>query len=285
MKEIVINFGDMGKVLVVQIGMVLLFHSFAFSYSNGKQEPESKRQSLSSQEERATLSKKIPGEILKNDILHTIKAHTISEPFEQKILPRPSRIDQKIIYEGDKKGQQRRDLNRKVDSSIYFATLVIVILAFILQGLRIWLSQLKQNWFVTMDSGIIKENPVRDKLIRWFEEVERRRDKINGIFGFLYLVLLLSLILVAITLITSRQPYNWLRFLIFGITIFFVGGIGTVVFGYFTGQINPVRINCTNYGGIAESLRTLQKEAVIAAGIKQGKINNKQQRRPKKNGG
>lgn len=263
-----------GKVGLVSAGIMLLLLTFvSTSFCRKEQGLENKKYSYSFEEERTIRPNNITGKGPKNDLLKITRNDTMNEPFEQEISLPPIRIRQKIIYESDKKGEEGGDLNRKVDSSIYFATLVIVILAFILQGLRIWLSQLEQDWFATMDSGIIKYNPVaKDKLIKWFEEVEKRRKIINIIFGILYLMLLISLITVPITLITCSQPYDWFKWLVSVILFFFVAGIGTVVFGFFIGwKINPVRINCTNYGGIAESLRKLQKEAII----KQCKINNK----------
>jgi hypothetical protein len=157
------------------------------------------------------------------------------------------------------------DRGNKVDSSIYFATFAIVLLAFILQGLRIWISQLRQEWFITMSFlsekrswNEEKHNSVREDLLIWFDEVAIRIKYIDRLlFGPLYISLVLTLFILALLHFISNF-YCWLT-LIFSLII----GGSAVIF-IIAIYLLMVKNVIEDHGGVESSLRWLQKEAVEA---------------------
>ena len=159
------------------------------------------------------------------------------------------------------------DLDDKVNSSIYFATLVIVISAFVLQGLRMWLSQLRQEWFTTR--AFLSENrswdekehsSVKNNLYTWFDEMGERTKTINLLFGILYALFIATLVLLPFFLHLSSKFYSLLTKTFSGIIV--LSGISLFYAMYLLMGKHVIN---KEYGGVEMSLRRLQKEAVTAA--------------------
>lgn len=214
------------------------------------------------------LSRSTPLQIIKNDAF--IKA------FEHQVSPQPEIVERKKISQGDKKEVNATDQDRTINSSIYFATLVIVILAFILQGLRMWLSHLRQEWFSTMrflsenhSWNEEKHSSVKNGLYMWFTEIEKRIKYIDWLFGPLYFFLVCTLIIILALIAFSSNFHYWL-------TVFFFLIIGGSIVVFISAMCLLTKDVIKDYRGVESSLRRLQKEAVEAV---QGEGKEEKERR------
>lgn len=278
--------------VVISLGILFfVFHCFipSSSYCNGdKIIPPQHRMQPPPQKETTNSSEKTTGEFLRGIPLQIRKNDAISNSFKQEISPRPKIVEQKIIFRGDKKEAREiglDGLDKKVDSSIYFSTFVVVILAFLLQGLRIWISELRQNWFTTMAFLLGNRSwdekkyfSVKDKLYTWYEEVDKAVKFVNVMFGVAYFALIFTLFILALYLLHWSSKFYFLLSVLLCVIIV-VSAISLVTA---MARFMFKSFICKGYGGVARSLRRLQKEAIEAA---QGKGKEKKKKEEDEKGG